>query len=148
MRHSTLGLLRNANFPQPVMDNYVEDWKNELTNNFITASVLLSPSVSIHLASESDITEWELIFSCQLEGCPTCSCSLTLKFSKTEMKVVKFSTNSSSLKPKLLEFTKLKFDPNISILVYSSVMLGSLESSNSTTDLKQSFKAKIQNLSV
>ena len=144
MRHSTLGLLRNANFPQPVMDNYVEDWKNELTNNFITASVLLSSSVSVQLAS--DITEWELIFSCNLEGCPTCS--VILKFSKTEMKVVKFSTNSSSLKPKLLEFTKLKFDPNIFILVYSSVMLGSLESSNSITHLKQSFKAKIQNLSV
>ena len=120
------------------MMSYEEDWKEKLANNFITVTALTSPAVSAHLAN-LDITEWELVFSCQ-NG----KCSLNFKFSKMEMKVLNFSTNSSSLKSKLVESTKLKFDFDISILVYSDVMLRSLESSSSIIDLKRSLKKKFK----
>ena len=142
-QHATVGLLKNSDFPQAIMKNYHEDWKQKLANEFITCAALLNSKVSVMLESD-ELTLWELKFNCSEGGC-----NVGLRFSKSEMKIVSSKAFSNGLKNKLSDFSRLKFDmESFSVFSYVHVLFSSLESTNSIINLRQSLKTKVQNMSV
>ena len=141
-QHSTIGLLRNTDFPEAVVRNYKEEWLECLSNQFITVQILTGRNISVRLPAEDEVTLWEVIFQCS-HG----TCKVFIKFTKCELKIVNTDSSARELKSKLKEFSKVRFETDISILVYVHVLFLSLESNSSVAELRQSLASKVKNLS-
>ena len=120
-QHSTIGLLRNTDFPEAVVRNYKEEWLECLSNQFITVQILTGRNISVRLPAEDEVTLWEVIFQCS-HG----TCKVFIKFTKCELKIVNTDSSSRELKSNWKNFPKLNLRrtyPSLFMFMSSSYLL-------------------------